>query len=152
MGREFTNVLYAKPLWIYAIDVYSENKAEFLLYQDQHRLCVNDLIILGFCLGMNLAPNDNWWSNENTIALRDIISGLRQLRNSPCNATHRPTLLKVELDCEKIDLQTIACQFQLKQNWSMQFDAYCDTHLVENKPKLEQFIRSLTIKKGAEAP
>ena len=145
-------MLYAKPLWKYAIDVYSENKAEFLHYQDQDQLCVNDLIVLGFCYRLSLAPNDRWWAAENALYLRDIIVHLRRLRNQPTNANTRKIILNTELECEKVDLQYIASQLRPHQNWTLLFNQYCEAHYVHNKRLLEQFIQNLGNKKGAEAP
>lgn len=145
-------MLYAKPLWKYAIDVYSENKVEFLHYQDQYQLCVNDLIVLGFCQELKLVPNNYWWHEESTQNLRDIITSLRQLRNSPMNASNRQIILIVELECEKMDLEIIASQFRTSANGSWLIDTYCEAHPQASKPKLEKFITSLKTKKGAEAP
>jgi hypothetical protein len=152
MEREFTNVSYAKPLWNYAISVYSENKTEFLRYQDQHGLCVNDLIVLGFCQTAQLAPTNDWWCGENTVNLRNIIAQLRSMRKREHASTVRATTLNIELACEKMDLNLIANQLQSNNDDRGYFNHYCRAHSIADKEQLTVFINSLDNKKGAEAP
>jgi hypothetical protein len=153
MEREFTNVSYAKPLWNYAIEIYSVNKCELLRFQDTQQLCVNDILMLGFCLQGSLVPADAWWQNPSTVKVREITTRLRALRNDVSNSVLRPTILELELECEKIDLMLLAQTLTPgKLRWPSLFRNYCLAHTVTDPTTLRQFIFSLSTKKGAEAP
>ncbi|MFC3701033.1 hypothetical protein ACFOND_05200 [Reinekea marina] len=149
MGQKFTNVSYAKPLWKYANNVYSGNKAAFLNFQNTEQLCVNDLIALGFCLNHQLKSDHPWWQNPDLQSLRVIIGQLRTLRDRPEYRPYRDIILDIELRCEQQDLDIIAESLVSDHDNSLLFEQYCAHYTVANASALKAFIASLNPKKGA---
>jgi len=135
MGREFTNALQQTPLWCFALSVYSQNKASFLYWQNDHQAHVTDLLALAYAQQNNLYLPENWWDTAELSQVRQFTQRVRMVRIKTPEQNYQQAL-HLELMFEGLEIQIL-------QSLLMS---------VPNRNSVLDYEKRLGIKKGALAP
>lgn len=136
MAREFTNALQHTPLWQFALSVYPANQSELLVWQNENRAQVNDLIAIAFCVINSVTLPMKWWQDEKLMAVRQLTARARAVRHQSKGTDHYGLAKQFEVNLEGVDILLL-----------QQMTAVGD--VTERLPTYELH---LGIKKGALAP